>query len=418
MPSQVIEEWSSLRVLHYMFFPGGGIGRYIHELCNAQAEAGLIDLRLVCNPDFVYQSDARYPIDPLLFSLDSQIPAVRRGRFLAGQWISPKRFLKRVRSEQTDVVHFSNINHLSYAFWHKELKKTGVKVCCTAHDVRRASKIISRRWEDRWLTQFYRDCDAVFVHSDAQKNDLLDFAAVEPRRVHIVPFGIYEYPVSVISKEQIRAKYEIPRDRLIGLFFGFVREDKNLPNLLNALAECRERPYLVVAGKIASSAKWNEAEYRKLVGKRELDKDVRFIARHISDAEVGELFKIADFVPMTYRESFSSQSGVLNVAAFYQKPILVTPAPTMSETVRNFRIGEVCESDQPQDIQVGLQRICARLGEDWQPAFEHYHREQSWETAARKSIEVYRTVVAKSEERRAKGEGRRAESGERRQSDV
>ncbi len=411
MPSQVIDQKSPMRVLHYMFFPGGGIGRYIHELCSAQAEVGSVDLRLVCNPDFVYQSDARYPIDPSLFSLDSRIPAVRRGRFLAGQWISPKRFLKRVRSEQADVVHFSNINHLSYAFWRKELKKTGVKVCCTAHDVRRASKIINRKWEDRWLAQFYLDCDAVFVHSDTQKNDLLDFAAVEPHRVDIVPHGIYEYPVSVISQEQLLAKYDIPPDRPIGLFFGFVREDKNLPNLLSALAECRERPYLVVAGKIASSAKWNEAEYRKLVDKLRLENDVRFIARHISDAGVGELFKIADFVPMTYRESFSSQSGVLNVAAFYQKPILVTPAPTMAETVRSFEIGEVCDSDQPQDIQVGLQRICARLGEDWQPAFKHYHREHSWETAARKSIEVYRTVVAESEERRAKSE-------ERRQSDV
>ena len=380
-------------ILHYMFFPGGGIGRYLNEIIQFQVEQGEFEIGLVCSPNFEYLQDVPCAAFPTLMTLGSKNPLVRRARFLLAQWMSPWRLCRLVEQLRPKIVHFSNINYLSYASWRGKLQRLGVKMVATAHDVRRAKALIYRPYEERMLKQFYRDCAALFVHSQEQVDDLIEFAQVEEKRVHIVPHGPYEYPAATAKKETLRAKYDISQQRRVGLFFGYIRDDKNLENLLRGLVLCSERPYLFIAGRGGGKGNKSVNWYRSLAAQLGIETDVKFMDRYIADAEVGDLYEIADFSALTYSESFSSQSGVLNVSAHYRKPVLVTPSPTLAATVRLSGIGVVTTSSEAESIAEGIQSLLPKLNQDWDSIFDQYLVDFGWRENVERTAMVYQKVI-------------------------
>ena len=384
-----------LRVLFYQFFPGGGIGRYTHLLASELNRHSEVDVELVCSPEYHHLAEADYRVWSGLAPIGAKNPLVRKAKFLMGQWRNPRRFVGYLRDQECDVVHFSNINHLTYRFWRNQIHRPSHKVVATVHDVRRAGKILNRRWESRWLRCFYEDADALFVHSEKQLSDLLEYAPGASGRIHKVPHGVYAYPPSNSDRHAMRAKWGIAPDRTVGLHFGMIRADKNLPALLEALSMLRvNRPFLVIAGRMAERGQESESVFRSLIESLQLTQDVLIVNRFIDENEVGDLYQLADFGCLTYRSDFTSQSGVLNVAAHFDLPVLVTPAPTLAETVEEYRIGRVCAGDTAEAIASELRKLSSTLSRSGEFDFERYRREQSWQTNARRTLAVYQQLSA------------------------
>ncbi len=383
-----------LKVLFYQFFPGGGIGRYTNELASALQSTEKIDVEVACSPDYAYRDTAPYAVYPHLASISHSIAPLRRLRFLLAQGLSPATVLARAREQKVDIVHFSNINHLTYRFWRQRVKRESFRVVATVHDVRRQKAILNRVWEERGLQSFYRDADALLVHSQRQVDDLLEFASPHPSRIHIVPHGPYAYPEPGAKRDQIRGVFGVPRERTVGLCFGMVRDDKNVSELLAAQARIvQERPFIVVAGKMPSSGSCSEESLRRKVVSLGLEEDVLFLNRFIEDDEVGQLYRCADFACLTYKRDFTSQSGVLNVAMHFDCPVLATPAPTLAETVSGYKIGCLCKGDLAPDIAAGLKGLLGRLNQREEFDFEGYRRAHSWQENANQTLDVYRQII-------------------------
>ena len=64
---------------------------------------------LSCVPEFHWTADTQYQVKPLLFSIDSHNPLIRKFRFLLAQLLNPFRFLKQADGDQADVFA-----HLQY----------------------------------------------------------------------------------------------------------------------------------------------------------------------------------------------------------------------------------------------------------------------------------------------------------------
>ena len=136
-------------ILHYMFFPGGGIGRYLNEIIKVQVEQGEFGIGLACSPNFKYLQDVYCATFPSLMTLCSRNPLIRRARFLLAQWTSPWRLYRLAHQLKPKIVHFSNINYPSYASWRGKLQRLGVKMVATVHDVRRAKALIYRPYDEQ-----------------------------------------------------------------------------------------------------------------------------------------------------------------------------------------------------------------------------------------------------------------------------
>lgn len=376
-----------------MFFPGGGIGRYTHKLMKEMGKHSGVEVEVLCTPDYKWAHSDGYATWDGLASISHDIPMLRRWRFLKGQFVNPKRAIAHAVSVDLDVLHLAIINHLTFPYWRRKIEGTGVKVVASAHDVKRGKSIISRRWEDRQLKAFYRFADALFVHSDYQRRELASFADASQEKIHVVPHGPYSHGSVEASQTALRKKWDLPSDRRLALFFGKIRDEKNLDGLLRALSRTDESPHLVVAGQ-EDARHYGIDYYRHLADELGIAERVRFIPRWIEDKEVGELFVATDWVALPYRNVFTSQSGVLNVAAHYERPVLVSSAPVLRETVETCDIGVVCSGDTPADLAEGVEIIQQRLEVGYAHAFGAHRQHFSWEENVERTLAVYQKLLS------------------------
>jgi glycosyltransferase involved in cell wall biosynthesis len=390
------------KALFYAFFPGGGIGKYAHEALEALRahHRDDVEIELLCQPDFAWLSEAKYPTEPTLFSIKHRWPLLRKARFLLAQWINPWRLAKRAKQTNAAWIHFCNVNPLTYPFWRGRMRRTGAKLAVTVHDVRRAKGILHLGWELKQLARIYRDCDALFVHSHKQADDLVDFAQVVRARVHVVPHGPYAFheaaALAALDKKALRHRYELPEKRRLALFYGFVRDEKQLDVLLEALARGAEDWDLMIAGSAGAKGHKPIQYYDDRIAALGLRERVRLDARFIPDEETPALFRMADCLVLPYSTSFSSQSGVLNIAAGYDTPIMATPSPSFAEILGACPIGHVCEGDDADAIRAGLETLGDLLDEGAEFDFDAYRAAYSWAENARRTVEVYDSTASAS----------------------
>ena len=273
---------------------------------------------LICSPEFEWQSIKGVHSLPVLQGLGHPWSVLRRAKFLTAQWRNPTKLIRAAEQEHIQVIHLQSYHHLSFGQWKESAKRSGVKWVISAHDVKRDVAILHKGWEDERLKASYRFADAILVHSSYQKEELIDFAQVAASKIHLVPHGPYEYAVPSDSREAIRSSLRIPEQSDVALFFGQIRNDKNLESFLEALASAQTGTHLLVAGQ--PGGRHQAADYyRKLTEELGIGDRVHFFFGHIPAEEVGIYFKAADWVVLPYKESFTSQSGVLNIAAQFDR---------------------------------------------------------------------------------------------------
>ncbi|MGB0578225.1 MAG: glycosyltransferase family 4 protein [Limisphaerales bacterium] len=382
-----------VKALYYSFFPAGGIGRYAHEMLTQMSRLEGVEAELVCSPEYHWKDCGQYAVWPQLMSLLHRYPAVRKARFLTAQLVSPRRLCRRVRERQANVVHFNNVNHLTFPWWGPRLRRTGARMFITAHDVRRSKAILYRPWEERQLRAVYRSMSGVFVHSESQREELMEFAGVDRERIHIVPFGTMPYGPPVHDQAEARKKLDLPADRLIALIFGNIRDDKNIDAYLRAMASLKDRPFLVLAGRAGGADNKPDAYYRKLIEDLSLTEDVRFMNEYIADEDVADLFGASDFSVLPYRRSFNSQSATLNVATYYRRPVLVSDCPTVAATVRETEIGIIADGDGVSELAGATEEMMRALRSRRTFALEAYQERYSWSENARQSLAAYHVAL-------------------------
>lgn len=161
---------------------------------------------------------------------------------------------------------------------------------------------------------------------------------------------------------------------------------------MEAMAICDDPFQLVVAGQTAARHR-NVSWYESLAEKLGIRNRIQFIHRYVRDEEVSELFEAADWIPLPYNDSFTSQSGVLNVAASYRRPVLVSSSPVLKETVERCEIGDICKSASVEDLSDGISRIVSKVRNGHDFAFKEYQSWFSWAENARITIEAYRSIL-------------------------
>lgn len=394
MPDQRAQDGRPLRVFNYVFFPAGGIGRYSSEWATVMNRQDGVEVTLLCAPDFAWKDSPGYPSWVGLQPLSHPMPLLRRARFLRGQLSNPLRAIRYAKAQGADVLHLSSVNHLSFPLWRRAIVGSGLALTVTVHDVRRRIAVVHRGWETRQLQALYRFADALFVHSENQRDELVEFAHVEPDRVTVIPHGPYAYTTPSADPCQLRTRYGLPQNMQVALCFGQLRDQKNLDGLLEAVALQDAPVHLFVAGN-APNGHMPHEHYAARAEALGLANQVTFLPRYIPDEEVADLFAASDWVALPYRSDFTSQSGVLNVAVHYHRPVLVSGAPVLRETVERCDIGVVAASDAPTDLSAGVSRMVGRVRAGEHFDFQGYRERYSWEENAKRSTAVFRNLVRK-----------------------
>ncbi len=156
---------------------------------------------------------------------------------------------------------------------------------------------------------------------------------------------------SSITKENAREKIGLPTDRSVLLFFGYIRAYKGLMNLIDAMPEVLKfdsNTMLLVVGEFYEE----KEKYFDAVKNLGLEKNVKFVARFVPNEDVGLYYTASDLVVLPYKSA--TQSGILNIAYGFMRPVVVTNVGGLPELVEEGKTGFIVEENNPKALTEGI----------------------------------------------------------------
>ncbi len=206
--------------------------------------------------------------------------------------------------------------------------------------------------------RFMRHCDHIVALSDTVRRDLTSMgigsqndASMGAGGIDVRPHPTYDQFGDAVDKRQAREALDIPSDATVLLFFGLVRRYKGVDILLDALSRTTSDPYLVVAGEWYEDRKEAEA----VIERAGMTDRVRLVDQYIADDDVANYFSAADVVVQPYRSA--TQSGVVQTAFHFARPVIVTGVGGLPEMVRHETDALVVAPEDPAALATAIDRL-------------------------------------------------------------
>jgi glycosyltransferase involved in cell wall biosynthesis len=352
---------------------------YDHALCAALARAGA-DVELITSR-FAYGSVAA----PDGYVLREDF--YRHARGAAGSRVRtltklaehvPDMLRYRRVARGADVVHFQWLD----VQWLDRLLLPSRPLVLTAHDLLprepRPGQVAAQR-------RLYDAVDALVVHSEYGRGQLVRGLGLDPGRVHEIHHGAFEH-LTRLPSQPLASELEQVAGPVV-LFFGLLRPYKGVDVLLEAWRDAPAGAELWIVGR----PRMDIAPLRAAA-----PPGVRFISRYVPDAELASYFWRADVVvlPYSHTERFD-QSGVLATALAFAKPVVLSDVGGFGE-VAATGAGVVVEPGDVGSLAAALGRLLGDEAERRrlaQAAREAGAGPYSWDEAARRTLDVYRGLT-------------------------
>jgi glycosyltransferase involved in cell wall biosynthesis len=330
-----------------------GIWHYANALSRSLAEAGLEVVLATLSPFEDLGGDGRVPIWPI---------GTRRAD--ASNWfLSPVRRLldhtgklsrlRRVMIEyRPGIVHMhaplGKLDFLYFRYW----KSLGARVIYTAHDARPLTG--EARWFD-WAR--YQSADGILVHSSRCQQYLMSGGIDEGKITRIAHGNYLDFCQDVdLSADDARRQIGLPVNSRVVLFFGAIAPYKGLDVLIEAFSKLSREDsqiYLVIAGEPMEDF----GAYRRQIDALGLSDRIVQDLRYIPFMEFSKYFLASDLVALPYRRI--SQSGILQLAYGFGRPVVVSNVGGLAEAVVEDRTGIVVDRLAGEDFALAIQRLLA-----------------------------------------------------------
>lgn len=168
-----------------------------------------------------------------------------------------------------------------------------------------------------------------------------------------------------MTKAQARKRLGLDFNEKVLLFFGFVRPYKGLKHLLNAMPkikECLGNVKLLIVGEFGSAEdKGGYVDQIKglAASNPDLEDSIVIYDGYTPDREVEKYFAACDMVVLPYESA--TQSGIVQIAYGFEKPVVVTNVGGLPDVVSDGRTGYVVP---PQNAEALAEAIVRYFAED------------------------------------------------------
>jgi glycosyltransferase involved in cell wall biosynthesis len=164
---------------------------------------------------------------------------------------------------------------------------------------------------------------------------------------------------------------------------GNIRPEKNYKHVIQCLTEL-PRFCLIIAGSPANS-KVNIQILKDFAFDKGVTRQVIWIEKFLSEAELAAVIKASDLVVLYYAASFQAQSGILHQVIPLKKPVLVSDLPNaLTDIVRKFGIGYISEADNPEAL---LKTLSGIRENPFHPDWEKCINDISWNKQVERVLE-------------------------------
>lgn len=230
---------------------------------------------------------------------------------------------------------------------------------------------------DKLLTKMtLRHGDRFIVQSSQDEQDLKQIIKkpIYEKAVH----PTYEaYKFTGMTQQQARKELTIAEEEKVILFFGLIRKYKGLQYLLKAMPKVQKEVKhvrLLVVGEMREE----KNQYMNLIKELEIENVVDLRMEYVPDCEVEKYFMASDVVVLPYVSA--TQSGIVQIAYGFEKPVIVTNVGGLPEVVSNNRTGYVVESESVEQLADAVIRFFAEdKGAEFSQNVKEEARRFSWD---------------------------------------
>ena len=190
--------------------------------------------------------------------------------------------------------------------------------------------------------------------------------------------------------KKFKDKLGFEQESFILLYFGYVRKYKGLdilikafPSILSEFPNAR----LLIVGEFYDDPK----PYLEQIKTLKIEEKVRVINQFVPNEEVAKYYQVSDVVILPYRSA--TQSGILNVAYGFYKPVIVTDVGGLAEFVDEGKTGYVITPDSPEAIRDGVNKFFSAMHKT---NFHKFIEEKNKKNSFNQLPEVFKKILDES----------------------
>lgn len=239
-----------------------------------------------------------------------------------------------------------------------------------------------KRFGDKLLTKIlFTTINYFIVQSKTVENDLKLFNKKNKPYI-LSPHPLYNIFGEKVEKKKARDfinknyNLNLDDDNVI-LFFGFVRKYKGLMYLLDAMPEIlkHNKIKLIVAGEFYE----DEKPYKEKIIKSRIENEVFILSDFMPDEMVKYFFSACDCLVLPYTDA--TQSGIIQIAYYYDKPVIATDVGGLAEVIINEKTGILIQPEDSKAISDAvLKYFNENLEQDYSENIKLEKTKYSWET--------------------------------------
>ncbi|HRI48467.1 MAG TPA: glycosyltransferase, partial [Ignavibacteriaceae bacterium] len=151
-----------------------------------------------------------------------------------------------------------------------------------------------------------------------------------------------------------RKSFGFKKEDFVLLFFGYIRKYKGLDILINSFPRIQSKvpnAKLLIVGESYEDIKF----YQDIINNTGHADKIVLENKFVPNEDVAKYYQASDLVVLPYRSA--TQSGILNVAYGFSKPVMVTRVGGLSEFVFDDRTGIIIEPESKEAIVNGVVRF-------------------------------------------------------------
>jgi glycosyltransferase involved in cell wall biosynthesis len=401
----------------------GGLIHYAYQLCSALADEG-VDVTLITGKEYELAGlPHNFKVNNLLDLwglFDPQASqsvhanawqrrwykvrwTARRGQRalrLLSAWVS---LTRTVSALKPDIVQFSKIHFPFEAIFLAQMRRRGLTLTQICHEFeqRESQRGLFSVVSVRAYADIYRNFSAIFFHARENCEKFLSlYPFVQTKKTHIIPHGnsswLLKHFPEAHDSDGLRRRYGLKPGQPVVLFFGLLAPSKGIQDLVQAFALVRQSSdaKLLIAGY--PTKHFDMKELNEQIGTAGLAEHVVLDTRYIPLEEVGALMGLATVAVYPYRSS--TQSGALQVAYTFGRPVVATDVGGLPEAVERGRSGFLVPPNAPPELADAILKLVANheLAKIMGEYARHLSETRfSWRAVARQIVKVYAGLLDK-----------------------
>jgi len=400
----------------------GGMIHYAYQMCTALADEGA-NVTLVTSVEYElndYQHN--FSVNKLLrlWSLtntpesrqaDSKLNRITnkiyrsarrvfRGIRFIVEWI---RLTTHLLSSKADIVQFGKIEFPFEALFLSLLKSNGLMLSqiCHEFELREQGGSSLVNFTNQLYQWVYQSFSILFFHSENNRERFSTLFNVDPTRFYVIPHGNESLFLSAgsthtISEKELRARYNVDPSAPVVLFFGNLMPSKGIPDLLESFKYVQSNnpeSRLIIAGKPTKHI--DPHALRQMAINLGINESTIFDSRYIPIEDVAPLMEMASVVIYPYLNS--TQSGSLQVAYAFGRPVIATNVGGLPDVVEEGKSGFLVHPGKPEQLANAIMKfinhpeLTAKMG-----AYAKHLSETrfAWKTVAKLILKVYDDITS------------------------